>query len=136
MIMSRASFYFRMTHPFIPYRVLVCKREMCSALSAFAYIYPDEPYVDPPTREHGFKAHAVHNLRSFVAVVAQNAVWLGTYDCMENFSPTTLDRELCFLFSGVALMIGTRYVCARGTAHSPTQSLFAHIHTLSHSQSI
>jgi len=82
--------------------------EMCSSISAFAYIYPDEPYVDPPTKEHGFKAHALHNLRAFIAVVAQNCVWLGAYDCMENYSTTTLDRELCYVLAGVMLMIGTR----------------------------
>ena len=64
----------------------------------------------------------IHNLRAFVAVVAQNAVWLGAYDCMENFSETTLDRELCYVFAGVMLMVGTRSYVHTHHAHTHTRT--------------
>ena len=51
----------------------------------FCYIYPDDDADLPsPTTSSTFWHHAVHSLRAVVALLSQNALWIGFYDLSTN----------------------------------------------------
>ena len=62
--------------------------------------------------------HALRSLRSVVSIFAQNAMWLGAWNLLENYFETTIWREIAYTFIGLSLFFATNTFWKRTHIHS------------------
>ncbi len=81
---------------------------MTATLPGFCFIFSSDMHAPVATHESPFRMHVVHFLRATITFVGQNMVWLGVCDMLENTAPSSIYRELFYLFLGLVLLVGTR----------------------------
>ena len=76
---------------------------------AMAYVYPpDEEQILPiPTHDSPWYFHLFTAIRALVGIVGQNMIWLGAWNLLENYYPSTVWREVSYACIGMLLFLLT-----------------------------
>ena len=87
-----------------------------------AFIWPDlsdDEFPPVPTPKRPFLVHLGESCRATLAILSQNLVWMGVYNLLETFGPSSFFRELFYISTGLLLMVSSRTLVANSWIETP-----------------